>query len=237
MRMFFTAPVLAGALLLGGCGDRERLVGRPDLAIVGGEALPPPSTQDLIAEPRAYVIGPFDKVAIDVFGVQELQRTVTVDASGRIALPLAGTIEASGLSAGALSELIAERLRGRYVRDPQVAVNVTEINSQVVTVSGAVETPGVYPVQGRMTLLRAIARAEGTTEFARENFVIVYRRVNGRDMAALYDVRAIRQGLYADPQIFPNDTVLVGDSAARRQFRDLISASGILAAPLVTLLR
>lgn len=228
---------LAGALALASCADAPALIGRPGLTIVSQEhELPPPATVDLISEPRSYVIGPLDRLSVDVYGVAELSRSIQVDPSGQIAMPLIGAIDASGKTPATLGAEIAQRLRARYVRDPQVTVNLTETVSQVVTVEGAVKTPGLYPVTGRMTLIRAIARAEGTTQYARENYVVVMRRVNNRDMAALYDLRAIRQGMYADPQIYANDIVLVGESGARRIFSDIVSVSPLLAAPLVALL-
>lgn len=228
--------VLVGSLLLTSCADGPALVGRPGLSIVQGAELPPPATADLISEPRAYTIGPLDRLSVDVYGIPELSRSVQVDASGRIAMPLIGSVEASGKTPIVLGSEIANRLRMRYVRDPQVTVNLTETVSQVVTVEGSVKTPGLYPVSGRMTLIRAIARAEGTTEFAREDYVVVFRKVNGKDMAALYDLRAIRQGMYADPEIYANDVVLVGESGARRIFRDIVAVSPLLAAPLVAIL-
>ncbi len=228
---------LACAALLASCADGPALVGRPGLTIVEQQdGLPPPATIDLIAEPRSYVIGPLDRLSVDVYGIPELSRSVQVDASGRIAMPLAGSIEASGKTPLTLGAEITRSLRNHYVRDPQVTVNLTETVSQVVTVEGAVRTPGLYTVSGRMTLIRAIARAEGTTEFARENYVVVFRRVNNKDMAALYDLRAIRQGMYPDPAIYANDVVLVGESGARRIFRDVVSVSPLLAAPLVAIL-
>jgi polysaccharide export outer membrane protein len=228
---------LAGALLLASCASDPVLVGRPNLRIVDQQTeLPPPATVDLIAEPRAYVIGPLDRLSVDVYGVPELSRSVQVDASGRIAMPLVGSIEASGKTPETLGAQIAAQLRNRYVRNPQVTVNLSETVSQVVTVEGSVRTPGLYAVTGRMTLIRAIARAEGTSEFAREDHVVVFRRVNGKDMAALYDLRAIRQGIYPDPEIYANDIVMVGESSARRIFRDLVSVSPLLAAPLVAIL-
>ena len=127
-------------------------------------------------------------------------------------------------------------MSGRYVRNPRVTVNLTEAVSQVVTVDGSVQKPGLYPVAGKLTLMRAIAIASGTSEFADDNHVVVFRRVNNKDMAALYDLRAIRQGMYPDPDIYANDVVLVGDSQARRLFRDLVQLSPLLAAPLVTIL-
>lgn len=229
---------LAGALLLTSCADGPALVGRPGLTIVPDQtALPPPATADLIVEPRDYVIGPLDRLSIDVYGIPELSRSVQVDASGRIAMPLIGSIEVTGKTPNALGVEIAQRLGERYVRNPHVTVNLTETVSQVVTVEGAVKTPGLYPVTGRMTLIRAIARAEGTTEFARENYVVVFRRVNGKDMAALYDLRAIRAGMYPDPEIYANDVVEIGESGARRVFRDVVALSPILAAPLLAILQ
>lgn len=228
------------ALVLGtvsGCASDPALVGRPELSIVDGAQLPPPATVDLISTKRDYLIGPLDQLAVDVYGVTELSRAVQVDASGRIAMPLIGSLEASGRTPAQLAEMIEQRLQGRYVRNPQVTVNLTETVSQTVTVDGEVKMPGPYPVAGRMTLMRAIARAQGVTEFARENQVVVFRKVNNRDMAALYDLRAIRQGSYADPEIYANDVVLVGNSQARRVFKDVLQASGLLTAPLIAILQ
>jgi polysaccharide biosynthesis/export protein len=236
MRMF-RAGACVLTLALVSCSDAPALVGRPDLTIAKPGELPPPETVDLISEPRSYVIGPLDRLSVDVYGVAELSRSVQVDASGRIALPLIGSLEASGKTPSALGAMVEERLRGRYVRDPKVTINLTETVSQVVSVGGAVRAPGLYTVSGRMTLMRAITRAEGTTEFARESYVVVFRRVNNRDMAALYDLRAIRQGIYKDPEIFANDIVEVSDSTARRLFRDVITASPLLLAPLVAIIQ
>ena len=72
-----------------------------------------------------------------------------------------------------------------------------------------------------MTLLKAIARAEGWTEFSKKREVLVFRKVGGQQYAALYDAKAIERGQYSDPELYPNDTVVVGDSQARRNLKDL----------------
>ena len=223
------------ALAVTGCAG-ARLIGRPDLQVVAGSDLPAPLRDDLVLQRRSYIIGPFDRVDISVYGVPELTRQIQVDANGRFSLPLVGEIEAAGHTPAELGDLIGARLRGRYVRDPQVSVNADTVN-QMITVDGEVETPGLYPVTGRMTLQRAIARAQGTTEYARTNFVVVFRRVNNQDMAALYDLRAIRQGVYADPEVYANDVVYVGESQARRIFNTVIQSSGLLTAPLIAVLQ
>jgi polysaccharide export outer membrane protein len=227
--------LVCAALVLSGCAS-SRLVGRPDLQIVPGDALPAPSREDLIVQRREYVVGPFDRVDISVFGVPELTRTVQLDANGRFSLPLVGEIQAAGYTPQQLGEEIASRLRGRYVRDPQVAVNADTVN-QMVTVDGEVNEPGMYPVTGRMTLMRAVARAKGVTEFANTNFVVVFRRVNDREMAALYDLRSIRQGVYGDPEIYANDVIYVGESQARRLFASFLQGASALSYPIVALIR
>lgn len=224
-------------LMLASCASSNSFVGGPKVEIVTG-ALPEPTRGDLFAPNRPYLIGPFDKLTIDVFGIEALTgKEVQTDASGRISFPLAGTIEAAGKTPAELEQLIEDRLRDRYVRDPQVTVNLKETVSQVITVEGQVMQPGLYPVIGKMTLMRAVATAKGTAEFAKLEDVVIFRTVNGQKLAALYNLKAIRRGNYEDPEVFANDVVVVGDSQARRIFKDVLAASGLLGYVLVAVLR
>lgn len=235
-RVELRTMVLAGLLVAGlsACAGSRQLGGDPQLTVMRADDLPPPSISDFTAQSRPYIVGPFDRLVIDVFGIQELTgREVQVDAAGRISFPLAGVVQVSGSTPGQIEELLAERLRGAYVRQPQVTVNLKEAVSQVVTLAGQVKKPGIYPVMGRMTLLRAIARAEGTDEFSDLKDVVVFRTVEGRRLAALYDVERIRRGAYADPEIYPNDVVMVGDNASRRLFKDLLTTFSLVSGPLV----
>ncbi|WP_404712374.1 polysaccharide biosynthesis/export family protein [Sphingomonas sp. MMS24-J13] len=200
-------------------------------------ALPAPSGNDTTHVP-AYLVGPYDKLRIDVYGIEELQqRIVQVDASGRLSFPLAGTIEVAGKTPNQVAGLIAGRLAGEYVRDPQVTVNLEQTVSQVVAVDGQVKEPGLYPVVGRMTLMRIVATAKGLTELANQTDVVVFRTVNGQKLAALYNLRAIRRGAYSDPDIYADDVVVVGDSKARQIFKDLISSATLLSTPLIIAFR
>lgn len=226
--------LLAGLTVSGCAGPRLMDTGR--VGIVTQEAFPPPTLADLASSARPHLVGPFDRVSVEVLGLPDLSRQVQADASGHIALPLAGSIDATGKTPEELGRMIEERLQASYVRDPRVTVSIVETVSQVVTVDGQVRAPGMYPVAGRMTLMRSIARAQGTTEFASTSHVVVFRTVEGQQMAALYDLRAIRLGAYEDPQIYPNDVVLVGESSARRLFPQILQASTLLLTPIVTLL-
>ncbi len=98
---------------------------------------------------------------------------------------------------------------------------------------GQLVEPGLYPVTNQMTLMRVIASAKGLAEFARQEDVVILRTVGKRKMAGLYNIDAIRRGAYDDPPIYANDIVIVGDSPQRRRFRDLVSLSPLLAAPLI----
>jgi polysaccharide export outer membrane protein len=191
----------------------------------------------LTAPDRPSLIGPLDTIAVDVFNVPELSREMQVDASGRISMPLVGTIDARGKTASELARDIEDALRGSYVRNPEVTVNIRSSVSQVVTIDGQVVEPGLYPVTNQMTLLRAVASARGLSEFARENDVVILRTVGGRRMAGLYDVEAIRRGMYDDPPVYANDVVIVGDSPERRMFRDFVAIAPLLAAPIVAILQ
>lgn len=225
------------SIAISGCGGPSQLGGSPDVTVVSSEGLPEPTRVDQLSSNRPYLIGPFDKLKIDVFGIEDLSKEVQIDASGRLSFPLVGVVEASGLTPGELSDELEKRLQGRYVRDPQVTVNLEETVSQVITVDGQVGKPGLYPVIGRMTLMRAVATAGGTSEFAKLNDVVIFRSVNGEQLAGLYNLKAIRRGAYSDPEVFANDVIVVGDSQARRLFRDLIQASPLITTPLIILFR
>jgi polysaccharide biosynthesis/export protein len=227
--------VLVGAVTLSGCGA-PRMIDTGRVGIVAPEALPPPTQEDLSRGRREHLLGTFDRISVDVFGLPDLTRQVQVDANGQIALPLAGRLTAAGLTPGQLEAAVAERLRTGHVRNPLVTISLLETVSQSVTVDGEVRQPGTYPIQGNMTLMRAIARAQGTTEYARTSFVVLFRTVNGRQMATLYDLRAIRLGAYEDPHLYAQDLVVVGTSEARRLFPQIIQGVGLLLSPLITTL-
>jgi len=236
MRRIF--PILLSAVLLSACGGRQPLVSTPRLTVVeDSQALPAPNRTDLTAADRPALIGPLDTIQVDVFNVPELSREMQVDASGRISMPLAGTIDARGRTAGELAGAVEAALRGRYVRNPEVTVNIKSSVSQVVTIDGQVDEPGLYPVTNQMTLMRAIASAKGLSEFAREDDVVILRTVDSRKMAGLYNIAAIRRGDYDDPSIYANDVIIVGDSPQRRLFRDFVALSPIIAAPLIAILQ
>jgi polysaccharide export outer membrane protein len=122
-----------------------------------------------------YRIGPEDVIEVFVYKEPDLSTTVTVRPDGRISLPLAGELDASGKQATQLQQEIAERLT-RYISGPVVNVMVKQINSLKVSVLGEVRKPDVYRIKNRVTVLDAIAMAGGFTDLARPNRVVVLRK-------------------------------------------------------------
>lgn len=226
-------------LLLGACSYGPS---GGDLASTGYTSvvseLPAPGAGDTAGVTRPYLIAPADVLVIDVFGIPGLEaREVTADSAGRVAFPMAGTIDAAGKTPAEVAELIAARLRASYVRDPRVTVNLKKTTDQLVTVDGQVKQPGLYPLVGKMTLMRAVASARGLDEFAKVDDVVILRSVNGQRYAGLYNLAAIRRGNYADPEVYANDTVIVGESRQRRIFRDILQVVPLLTTPIIVALQ
>jgi polysaccharide export outer membrane protein len=202
------------------------------------ETMPAPAPGAGAPAAQPYVIGPYDKLQIGVFGIDGMEpREVVADSAGRLSFPLAGSIDAAGKSPDEVAAIIAQRLRANYVRDPKVTVNLTEATSQVVTVDGQVKQPGVYPVTGNMTLMRSVALARGLDEFAKADDVVILRTVGDQRYAGLYNLAAIRRGNYPDPQVYANDTVIVGESRQRRIFKDILQVVPLLTTPIIVALQ
>jgi polysaccharide export outer membrane protein len=103
--------------------------------------------------------------------------------------------------------------------------------SKTITVDGAVGLPGVFPIQGATTLVKAVATARGLTENANPRRVIVFRNIDGKRMAAQFDLQQIRRAEAPDPEIFGNDIVIVDGNTSRSAYREILGAL-----PLVGLL-
>lgn len=218
---------LAILLLLSGCGGGIQL-DRSSTAVRVADSLPAPDAPELAVDPANYRLGPTDVITVSVFDAPELDRQASIDAAGNFSMPLVGTVPAAGKTPQQLASAIEEKLRGRYLRDPRVTVNVKEALAHLVTVDGEVTEPGVYPVVGAMTLQQAIARAKGTSDIANIKKVVVFRTAGGQRMAAMFSLLDIRSGRYADPQVYGNDIIIVGESATRRFLKDYGMAIPVL---------
>lgn len=217
MRMFLGALV---AFVLAACSSTP--APSPLGAPLAMSALASPATP---VEGAAYRIGAGDLLVVNVFQVPDLSlKDVRVDAQGNLQLPLLGSVRASGRTPEELSNLIADGLNARYLRNAEVNVSVSEAASQKVTIDGAVTKPGVYEMQGRTTLLQAVAMAEGPTRVASLRQVVVFREVEGERRAATLDLGAIRAGQEPDPLMQGDDVVVVGTSRNAIALREIVAA-------------
>ena len=223
---FTTCLALAG--LLAGCMQMPIANQVPP-----GTELPPPAAETAYQQASEYRLGAQDLIEIDVFRVPELSRTVRVNSNGEISLPLVGSLQAGGKSIAELEREIAERYEDGYLKDPQVSVFVEEFASQRVTVEGAIEKPGVFPLTGATTLLQTIAMAGDLDPLADLGGIVLFRHIDGVKMAAVYDIRALRSGQVEDPQIHGGDLVVVEPSSSKtalRYFIESIPALGLFVA-------
>ena len=224
LRAAMTAGFAASLLALGGCGAGGRGGSVPyEPANFGA-----PDVEAVAVPPSQQRLAPLDKIRVTVFQVADLSGEFQVDAAGNIQFPLIGTVPAQGKTPIELKNEITRLLSARYLNQPDVQVAVTEQSEQTITVDGAVRQPGVVPIRGATTLMRAVALARGTTEDANPSRVLVFRTINGERMAAAYDLQSIRRAESEDPPIYGNDIVVVDGSNTRRLWRDIISSLPVL---------
>jgi len=168
-----------------------------------------------------YRIAPNDLMEFDVFGVPDMKRDVRVNASGELSLPLIGAVPVAGLTSQAAERLIADRYKEKYLMDPQVSLFIKEFTTQRVAIEGAVIRPGIYPVTGQLTLLRALALSGGFAPYADINQIVVYRNgPAGAREQFTHDLDKVRAGQAKDPDIRPDDVIVVQRNARRAALRD-----------------
>jgi polysaccharide export outer membrane protein len=178
-----------------------------------GEAEGPARFTESEAE---YRIGVDDRLLINVWKNPELSLTVPVRPDGMVTMPLIGDIKAGGLTATEVAESIKKRLAS-YIREPSVAVIVTELRSHEfisrVRVTGAVRVPRSLPFRQGMTVLDAVLEAGGVNEFAAPNRSKLYRKKNGGAGTEVYDVELsdiLNKGrLGTNYVLYPGDVVTI----------------------------
>ena len=216
--------VLAVAISVSACA-KDRAIGlAPTVEVTSLEELPAPRGD------VSYLIGPQEKLEIEVIGAESLSGKFLTDVDGKLRFPFVGVVNVDGKSPSEAEQLIADQLRGKYLLDPQVRVMPEDFPIPTISVGGQVKKPGSFPATGKPTLLRAINQAEGLSEYAKQDDVLIFRTVAGQRYVGLYNLGAIARGNYPDPQLFPNDIVMVGDSPERRRLNTLLQ----IVPPLLT---
>jgi polysaccharide export outer membrane protein len=194
-----------GALLL--------LLALAACATTGGDAAPPP---EQVAAPAVsdYLISVDDMVQVSVWRNPELGITVPVRPDGKISVPLVGDVVAGGHTPAQVAADIQKKLAA-YVRDPQVAVILTDLRSHEylsrVRVTGAVRQPVSIAYRQGMTVLDAVLAAGGLTEFAAPDRSDLYRKSpDGTQTYAVRLDRILNKGdLSTNYKVAPGDVITI----------------------------
>jgi polysaccharide biosynthesis/export protein len=163
IRITFTTVLFAVmALAPGVMSQTSRQPQAKPSAAAGADSSP--QSGIVVAPDDDYRIGPRDVIEVRIEDAPELSQTFSVKADGTFLMPYLKSIKAEGKTTEELAQFIADGLRGRYLKDPQVLVAVKQFYSRTFFIQGKVSKPGVYQVEGKPSLLKLISIAGGLSE-------------------------------------------------------------------------
>ena len=223
----FALVALAASLLfaLSGCASTR---GGDIPYDVSGFGAPDPITTMTLDED--YKIAPLDTLTVKVFQVPDLSGDYQVDLIGNIAMPLIGNVKAVNLTTAELQNSLEQKLSVNYLKNPNVTVGIAKSAGSAITVDGSVNQPGVFPVMGKLSLIQAIAMARGPDDTANEKRIAIFRTIDGKRMAAAFDLDAIRKGKEPDPPVYRGDIIIVDGSSAKKTYRDVLRSTPLMSA-------
>jgi protein involved in polysaccharide export with SLBB domain len=147
-----------------------------------------------------YRLGVADKIRVTVFGEEKLSGEFQVGANGVVALPLAGNIQAQGLTPAEFQAAVTTALSDGYLKEPRVSIEV--LNYRPYYILGEVKKPGEYPYTNNLTVLNAVATAEGFTYRADTKKVHIKRANSATEQTVPLNAATV---------VAPGDTVRIGE--------------------------
>ena len=214
--------MVAGLISLAGCADKR---GGPIPYSMG---LGTPDAPTLAPLEATYRIAPMDTLAVKVFKMPDLSGDYDVDLMGRISMPLIGSVQAADLTPIELHDSLAKKLGSKYLEHPDVSVAIKSSSRRNVTVDGAVNHSGSYPVNGPTTLMQAVALAGGTSPDANPRRIALFRQIGGKRQAAAFDLTSIRRGEATDPPVYSGDIVIIDGSSIKSLQKQILNGLPIL---------
>ena len=151
-------------------------------AVKAGQTEGSRPAQDVAASDlrQTYKLGPGDQVQIRVADVDEIAPgNYTIDNDGMVSLGLVNKVKASEMTVTEFEADLVKRLK-EFVRNPRVAVSIVQFRSEPVFLTGAFRTPGIYPLQGRRTLIQMITLNGGLAPNASHRVRVTRRPEFGR---------------------------------------------------------
>jgi polysaccharide export outer membrane protein len=161
---------------------------------------PGPTQAGVVREVPAYRLGSADKLRVTVFGEEALSGEFLVNGSGQVSMPLIGEVQASGLTLPQFQERVAAALADGYLNEPRVSAEV--LNYRPFYILGEVKKPGEYPYTAGLTVVNAVATAEGFTYRADTRRVYIKRADSTAENP---------YPLTTAIQVAPGDTIRIGE--------------------------
>ena len=224
----FAVFAVAASQLLSNCGMDAAQTNKPAV-MAGSESGRPASTGSptspsvaATGDATEYRISQQDILQITVFQVNDLNNAVQVNQDGNITLPLVGNIHVVGRTTAETEQIIAGKLRQKYLQSPQVSVSVKTYGKRI-TVSGDVKGPRVIADDGATTLSQAIANAGGLSDTGNSKRVHVARSKDQHVQDEIYNLDDVQAGKATDPLLRGGDIVVVEQSGVKVAFKDLTS--------------
>src|SRR5262249_36341914 len=145
----------------------------------GATQAAPPANSALERLRPNYVLRPGDQVLLRAFEMEEIsERPFRIDGDGFVNLPVLGRVKAGGVTVEKLEATLIE-LQKKYVRQPQVTVTVVQFSSEPVFFVGAFKSPGIYPLEGRRTLVEMMSSIGGLQPTASRRVKVTRRKEYG----------------------------------------------------------
>ena len=193
-----------------GAAAQQRLATAPARVTASAPAARAGGTDDKGVVTPEYLLGPGDKLRIEVYKDPQMSQSLQIRPDGKVTLPLVGDLEASGRTPVQLRDTVTRALK-EYMNNPVVTVIVVEATAATAFVVGGVTHPGAVPVLGHLTVLQALAMAGGLTDFADRKNIRVLRKGVGGMQSIPFNYKDAIKGSVPSVDLRAGDTIVVPD--------------------------
>ena len=162
------------------------------------------------AQDSQYLVNPGDTLSISVWQEPDLQGDVVVRPDGYFSFPLAGDVQAAKQTVKEIENSLKGKLR-EYIPEVVATVSVSQLSGYKIYVIGQVQNPGEFLINTNVDVMRALAMAQGTTEFADLNDIRILRRVGGEQQTFKFDYKSVSRGRSLEQNVIlqAGDVVIV----------------------------
>lgn len=179
------------------------------VVLIGGGVVTSVNAENTV-QMSPYHLSSGDVLELSVWGDEELQREVLIRPDGKISFPLIGDVQAAGKSVNNLKTELEKQIN-KYVPDVPVTVILKTINYPKVFIVGKVQSPSSYMMEGKTTVIQALAMAGGLTTFASKNDISVLRQTKSGQKIFPFKYGDLEKGKSLEQNIvlLSGDTIIV----------------------------